>query len=54
MNADGTHPLDIGYGNDPSWSVNDQIVYSHANSDYTKEVLYIISPDGTNRRQITF
>jgi Tol biopolymer transport system component len=54
MNADGTHAVDIGYGNDPSWSVNDQIVFSYANSDYTKEVLYLTSPDGTNRRQITF
>ncbi len=54
MNSDGTHAVDIGYGNDPSWSVNDQIVFNYANSDYTKEVLYVTSPDGTNQRQLTF
>jgi Tol biopolymer transport system component len=54
MSADGTNQRQISYGNDPSWSVNDEIVFSHANSDYTKEVLYIIDPDGKNKRQITF
>ncbi len=53
MNADGTSQKDIGYGNDPSWSINNEIVYSHANADYSKEVLYIISPDGKNKRQVT-
>jgi len=54
MNADGTAQKDIEYGNSPSWSANNEIVYSHANSDYTKEVLYTISPDGKNKKQITF
>ncbi len=54
MNADGTSQRQIDYGNNPSWSVNDEIVFSHANHDYSKEVLYIISPDGLNKRQITF
>lgn len=54
MSADGTNQRQISYGNDPSWSVNDEIVFSHANADYTKEVLYIIDPDGKNKRQITF
>jgi Tol biopolymer transport system component len=54
MNADGSNPKEIEYGNSPSWSINNEIVYSHANSTYSKEVLYIISPDGKNMRQITF
>lgn len=54
MNADGTNATEIGYGKSPSWSTTNEIVYSHANSTYTKEVLYIISPDGKNMRQITF
>jgi Tol biopolymer transport system component len=54
MNMDGTGVKEIGYGNSPSWSINNEIVFSHANSDYTKEVLYLISPDGQNQRHITF
>ena len=46
MNADGTGQKDIEYGSNPSWSIYNEIVYSHANADYSKEVLYIISPDG--------
>lgn len=54
MNSDGSDQREVGYGNDPSWSINDEIVFSHANADYSKEVLYVISPDGSNKRQITF
>lgn len=54
MNFDGSSQQEIGYGNDPSWSVNDEIVFSHANADYSREVLYTIRPDGSNRKQITF
>lgn len=54
MNADGTSQKEITFGNSPSWSVNNQIVFSYANSDFTKEVLYTISTDGSNRKQITF
>jgi Tol biopolymer transport system component len=54
MNADGSNQREIARGKDPSWSVNDEIVYSNANSDYSKEVLFIIQPDGKNKRQITF
>jgi Tol biopolymer transport system component len=53
MNADGSSQTVIGYGNSPSWSINNEIVYSHANADYSKEVLYVISPDGKNKRQVT-
>jgi Tol biopolymer transport system component len=54
MNSDGSGLKEIGYGNDPSWSFNNEIIFSHANGDYSKEVLYTILPDGTNRKQITF
>ncbi len=54
MNADGTNQHQIAYGNDPSWSANNKIVFSHANTNYTKELLYSIDPDGNNKRQITF
>lgn len=54
MKADGSSQKFLVYGQYPSWSVNNEIVFSHANAGYTKEVLYIISSDGTNKRQITF
>lgn len=54
MNADGSNQRQLGYGNDPSWSVKNEIVFSHANSDYTREVLYVIAADGSSKRQITF
>ncbi len=54
INADGTVQREITYGNNPSWGVANQIVFSHANSDFTKEVLYLISPDGTGKLQISF
>jgi Tol biopolymer transport system component len=54
MNADGSDPQEIGCGNTPSWSINNEIVFSHANADYNKEVLYTITPDGSKRKQITF
>jgi TolB protein len=54
MNADGINQKEVTYGNSPSWSINNLIVFSHANSNYTKEVLFTINPDGTSRKQITF
>lgn len=54
MNADGGNQKFLAYGQYPSWSVNNQIVFSHANSDYSKEVLYTIHADGSERKQITF
>ncbi|WP_299580836.1 hypothetical protein [uncultured Sunxiuqinia sp.] len=54
MNVDGSNYREITYGKDPSWSVSDEIVFSHANADYSKEVLYIVNSDGTKQRQITF
>lgn len=54
MNSDGSEQLQIAFGNTPSWSISNEIVFSHANADYSKEVLYTISPDGKNKKQITF
>jgi TolB protein len=54
MNTDGSDQHQIAYGNSPSWSVNDEIVYSYANTDFTKEVLFIINSNGQNKKQITF
>ena len=54
MNSDGSNQQEIGYGNDPSWSVNNEIVFSHANVNFSKEVLYTVNPDGSNKNQITF
>lgn len=54
MNADGSNQKFLVYGQYPSWSMNNEIVFSHANAEYSKEVLYIINPDGSDKRQITF
>lgn len=54
MNADGSSQKFLVYGKYPSWSVNNEIVFSHANADYSKEVLYTISPDGTSKTQVSF
>ena len=53
MNSDGTGQEKIGYGNCPSWSPSNEIVVSHSNEDYTKEVLYVNTLEGS-RVQITF
>ena len=53
MNSDGTGQEKIGYGNCPSWSPSNEIVVSHSNEDYTKEVLYVTDLAGS-RVQITF
>lgn len=54
MSHDGQNQKIIANGIYPSWSKNDQIVYSGANQDISKEVLYVIDPSGMNKRQITF
>lgn len=54
MNSDGSHQHYLHYGNRPSWSVNDEIVFSFANEDMSREVLYTIKPDGSQLTQITF
>ncbi|WP_192349031.1 PD40 domain-containing protein [Algoriphagus sp. Y33] len=54
MDSDGNNQTPLSPGVYPSWSVQGEIVYSHANHDYSKEVLYMIDPDESNRRQLTF
>jgi Tol biopolymer transport system component len=55
MNANGTKLKTLDYGQFPSWSPNsDYIIYSNANSDRTKEVLWKINFDGTNKTQLTY
>lgn len=54
MKVDGSNQKFLIYGQYPSWSVNNEIVFSYANNDYSKEVLYIVHPDGSNKKQITF
>lgn len=53
MNADGAGRHMITYGNDPSWSVNDILVFSHANQNYSREVLYTYDLEGKTITQIT-
>ena len=55
MNVNGTKLKTLDYGQFPSWSPNsDYIIYSNANSDRTKEVLWKIDFDGTNKTQLTY
>lgn len=54
MNVDGGDQKLLTYGQYPSWSVDNQIVFSYANADYTKEVLYVIQSDGSGKKQITY
>jgi len=55
MNEDGSNRQTFGYGQYPNFSPDGQfIVYSFANSDFTKEVLWIIDIDGKNKIQLTF
>jgi len=54
MRADGSNQKFLAYGQYPSWSVHEKIVFSHSNADYSKEVLYTINPDGSDKKQITF
>jgi len=55
MNIDGTEQKVLDYGQYPSWSPkSDYIIYSFANSDFTKEVLWKIDIDGSDKTQLTF
>jgi len=48
-------PKRLDYGRFPDWATNsEQIIYSNANLDFTKEVLYIIDINGNNKTQLTF
>jgi len=55
MNVDGTKQKTLDYGKFPSWSPSsDYIIYSNANNDVTKEVLWKINIDGSNKTQLTY
>jgi Tol biopolymer transport system component len=55
MNIDGTGRKRLDYGQNPSWSPNSEfLVYSNANQDFTKEVIWRINLDGSNKIQLTF
>ena len=54
MNSDGTDPKILDYGRYPCWLPDSEtIIYSNANEDFTKEVLYRINIDGSNKIQLT-
>ncbi len=55
MNIDGSNQQRLDYGQYPSWTPDgEKIVYSNANSNFTKEVLWIIDINGTDKLQLTF
>jgi Tol biopolymer transport system component len=55
MGIDGTKRKMLDYGQNPSWSPgSDYLVYSNANQDFTKEVLWKINIDGSNKIQLTY
>jgi|WetSurMetagenome_2_1015567.scaffolds.fasta_scaffold160209_1 Tol biopolymer transport system component len=55
MDIDGTNQKTLDYGQFPSWSPKSEyIIYSNANAEMTKEVLWRINLDGSNKTQITF
>jgi len=55
MDINGTNLKKLDYGNYPAWSPgSDYIVYSNANKEFTKEVIWRISVDGSNKIQLTY
>lgn len=55
MDINGSNQLRLDYGQYPSWASNSKfIIYSFANHDYTKEVLFKIDINGGKKVQITF
>lgn len=55
IDIDQTHRKTLSYGQGPSWSpTSDFLIYSFANNDFTREVLWRINIDGSNKTQITF
>jgi Tol biopolymer transport system component len=54
MNSDGSDPKKLDYGRYPCWFPDSEsIIYSNANEDFSKEVLYRIDIDGSNKIQLT-
>jgi len=55
MNIDGTNQKMLDYGQYPCWTPDSKyIIYSNANLDVTKEVIWRINIDGKNKTQLTF
>ena len=55
MKINGTGRKTLDFGQYPSWSPgSDFLVYSNANSDFTKEVLWKIDINGSDKVQLTF
>jgi Tol biopolymer transport system component len=55
MNRNGSYQKMLDYGQYPSWSPgSDYIIYSNANQDVTKEVIWKIDINGNNKTQLTF
>jgi Tol biopolymer transport system component len=55
MKNDGSYQRKLDYGQYPSWSPDGHfIVYSNANQDFTKEVLWKIDINGKNKVQLTY
>ena len=57
MNIDGTRLIDLGKGNRPRWSSdNNKIIYMNTEDDgqnFTASDIFIINSDGTQKRNIT-
>lgn len=55
MNVDGSIKKELDFGQYPSWSPgSDFVVYSNANHDVTKEVIWRIDINGNNKTQLTY
>jgi TolB protein len=55
MSIAGTNAKMLDFGRYPSWNPrSDFIIYSNANKEFTKEVIWRINIDGSNKIQLTF
>ena len=55
MNVDGSNQRRLDFGRFPAFTPDSKyIIYSNANNDFSKEVLYKIDINGENKIQITF
>jgi len=55
MKPDGTNRKRLDYGQYPAWTPEGEvIIYSFANTDFTKEVIWKIDINGKNKKQLTF
>jgi|WetSurMetagenome_2_1015567.scaffolds.fasta_scaffold157845_2 hypothetical protein len=57
MNIDGTNFIDLGQGDNPKWSSdNNKITYmitEDDGNDFTGSDIFVINPDGTNKKNLT-